>query len=73
MGETFRAWGSLAEYERKLAGAHFASPSRYFLVNLALVRAVENLEVLVGDERLPLSRSKKKDFMRRLTDFYGDR
>ena len=70
---TFRAWGSLSEYARKLEGAHFAAPSRYFLVNLAHVRAVLDQEVLIGDARIPLSRSKKKEFMLKLTEFHGSR
>lgn len=69
----FRAWGSLAEYARKLSAVRFAAPSRYFLVNLAHVRAVLDQEVQVGDDYLPLSRSKKKEFMLKLTEFYGSR
>ena len=69
----FRAWGSLAEYARKLSEAHFAACSRYCLVNLEHVRAVLDHEIRVGDARVPLSRSKKKEFMLKLTEFHGSR
>lgn len=71
--DTLHAWGSLAEYARKLDGAPFAASSRYFLVNLERVRAVRDQEIQVGSAHVPLSRSKKREFMRKLTEFYGSR
>ena len=68
-----RTWGSLTEYARQLSGVHFAATGRYFLVNLAYVRAVLDQEIQVGGAKIPLSRSKKKEFMLKLTEFYGSR
>lgn len=68
-----RTWGSLAQYAKKLEDVHFAAPSRYHLVNLEHVKAVRDQEILVADACLPLSRSKKKEFMLKLTEFYGSR
>ena len=72
-GEVFRAWGSLAEYARKLSGAGFAPANRYCLVNLEHVRAALDQEIRVGEDSVPLSRSRKKEFMLKLTEFYGSR
>ena len=69
----FRAWGSLAEYARKLSGAGFAAANRYCLVNLEHVRAASDQEIRVGEDSVPLSRSRKKEFMLKLTEFYGSR
>lgn len=44
-----------------------------FLVNLAHVRGITpNREAIVGDDRVPISRQKYKDFMAALSAYYGD-
>lgn len=44
-----------------------------FIVNLAYVRRIENMEViLTTGERIPVSQPKRKAFMNKLTDFWGD-
>ena len=44
-----------------------------FVVNMAYVKSVESLElVMTTGERIPISQPKRKDFMMKLTDFWGD-
>lgn len=59
-------WGSLRDLENELARYGFSRCSSSYLVNLKRVTAIDGSEVAVGSERLPLSRSRKKDFMRAL-------
>ena len=56
-----------------LAQPQFASPHQSFVVNMAYVKSVESLElVMTTGERIPISQPKRKDFMMKLTDFWGD-
>lgn len=55
-----------------LAQPQFASPHQSFVVNMAYVKSVESLElVMITGERIPISQPKRKDFMMKLTDFWG--
>lgn len=54
----------LAEYQK-----NFAKCNRCYLVNLKFVRSIENNEVIVGDHKLPVSRSYKKSFLTRLSKY----
>ena len=59
---------SLLEAHRQFARCHAS-----FIVNMAYVKSVENLEaVLTTGERVPISQPKRKEFMAKLADFWGD-
>lgn len=59
---------ALLETQPKFAKCHAS-----FIVNLAYVKSVENLEaVLITGERIPISQPKRKAFMEKLADFWGD-
>ena len=59
---------SLLEAQRQFARCHAS-----FMVNMAYVKSVENLEaVLTTGERVPISQPKRKEFMAKLADFWGD-
>lgn len=72
-GEDVEGWGSLNDMEEKLEAAHFARGNSFYLVNLKYVTAIDGNDVTVGGESLPISRTKKKEFMRRLNEYLGDR
>ena len=56
-----------------LSQPQFACPHQSFVVNMAYVKSVENLEiVMTTGKRVPISQPKRKDFMIKLTDFWGD-
>lgn len=51
----------------------FSCPHQSFVVNMSYVKGVEGLElVLTTGERIPISQPKRKDFMMKLTDYWGD-
>lgn len=64
-----RQWGSLSQYEKQLAGAHFARCNNCYLVNLKYVRGVYGDEVQVGEERLPVSKSRRRSFLQALAQY----
>ena len=51
----------------------FAQCHQSFVVNLSYVKAVEGLELILSTgERIPVSHPKRKAFMQKLTDYWGD-
>lgn len=75
-GEVLRQWGALSQYEEQLRQAHFARPCSSFLVNLKYVRGVKKDTVILGgiggvSEEIPLSRSKRKEFLTLLAQYKG--
>lgn len=56
-----------------LAQPQFACPHQSFVVNMSYVKGVEGLTlVMTTGERIPVSQPKRKDFMTKLTDYWGD-
>lgn len=68
---TYSMRGTLSELERRLAPFHFERSSVSFLVNLRYVTGVEREAVLLDEERVPLSRQKRKAFLESLTYYIG--
>lgn len=59
---------SVLEPQRQFARCHAS-----FIVNLSYVKSMENLEIcLATGERIPVSQPKRKEFMEKLTDYWGD-
>lgn len=69
--EVLKQWGTLSQYEKKLAGAHFARCSTSCLVNLKYVRAVQKDQVLVGQDSLTITRTRRKEFLQALAQYKG--
>ena len=57
--------------EEKLISHHFLRCNNCYLVNLRHIRSVEDNVVIVGEDRLPISRPKKKSFLDGLTEYLG--
>ena len=70
-GETIKLWGTLSKYEKLLRAVHFARPSTSFMVNLKYVRQIKKDEVVLGDCSVPLSRSKRTEFLAALAQYKG--
>lgn len=62
---------TLKNIESRLAGEPFYRCNNCYLVNLAHVKSVQGNFALVGEDKLQISRPRKKDFMRSLTDYFG--
>lgn len=71
--QDLRARMSLPETEALLAGGPFARCGASFLVNLSRVTRVWRDTVYVGETALPMSRSRKKEFLDALTVFVAGR
>lgn len=64
----------LKEYEAELPESCFARCHNSFLVNLAFVKRVNQLEIeLLSGELLPISQPRRKQFMKTLTTYWGGR
>ena len=64
-------WGSLASVSETLRDQHFALANACYLVNLLHVKGIEGSDVRVGEERLPISKGKRKTFLTELASYYG--
>lgn len=69
--EVITAYGGLKERETELAGQGFARCSASVLVNLRHVTGLYGDEISVGDERIRIGRSKRKEFLTRLNQYLG--
>ena len=64
-------WGSLSSVSEKLSPHHFVLANACYLVNLQYVRGIEGNDVVVGANRLPISKSKRKAFLSELAMYFG--
>lgn len=67
----YAAPGSLQSIEEQLINLPFARCSNSFIVNLRAVTAIRKDSVFLGEIELPITRSKRQDFLRRLSDYMG--
>lgn len=65
----FEEFGSLEALENAL-GQDFARCNHCYLIHLRFVDAVQADSVLVGNDALKISRTRKKAFMQQLSDYY---
>lgn len=63
--------GSISVKEKELLEYDFGRCNNSFLVNMRHVIAIENSRICVGEQWIPIGRTKKKEFMQRLTEFIG--
>ena len=71
-GGDFSERGSIREKEELLRDFGFARASNSFLVNLHYATAFSGGDVTVAGARSPVGRTKKKDFLKSLTEYLGD-
>lgn len=64
--------GTLKAVEEQLDGGPFFRCNYCYLINLAHVTQTSGEMVTVGGDELPISRSRKKEFLRQLARFYGE-
>ena len=62
---------TLSDAEARLPAAMFAKCNKGVLVNLMYVSELRGNDVIVGSDVLPLSRSKRRGFVDRVTTFNG--
>ena len=69
VSETFTARGTMRETEEILLPQGFCRCNQCYLINLRYVTGVDNETVFVGNEQLHISRGKKKDLVKALSEF----
>jgi len=69
--DSYTAYGKLKNLEEILRPVNFAQCNKSYLVNLKHVTEVHLDYIIVGKDEISLSRRKKKDFMKILTDYMG--
>lgn len=67
----YRLRGRLSETEEQLARFHFSRCNASFLVNLRYVEAMKGNDVTVAGKVLPISRSRKAQFISEFTRYMG--
>lgn len=68
----FEVWDKpLSQMEEKLAPHGFARCNSCYLVNLRHVKQVDGGDVVIGGDRLKMSRNKKQEFLEKLALFVG--
>ena len=71
--ENILCYRSMKEMERELAGSGFVRCHTSYIVNLSFVKGVKKLEIeLLDGAQLPISQPKRKEFMEKLTEYWGD-
>lgn len=73
-GGNYQTFDSLVKVENMLP-ASFVRCNRCYLVNLQYVDGIRDNYVLIGQEKLKIGRTRKAEFMQKLSDFfkYGGR
>lgn len=65
-------YGTITELEEMLSGRGFARSHNSFLLNLGrIAKVTQDSVVLENGESLPVSKRRRKDFLRELTDYLG--
>ena len=67
------SWGSLSQTEEKILPYGFARASNCCLVNMRHVTALNGSEIVAGGRRISISRTRRKEFVRTLNEYLGDR
>lgn len=69
--QAYQAYGQLKNLEETLAPCNFAKCNSCYLVNLRHITEVRPNSILIGSDEIPISRRRKKDFMKSLADYMG--
>ena len=71
-GEALPAKGTLSEAEALLSSESFFRCNKCYLVNLEFVDGVDNNCILIGDDRIQVSRARKKALMDALNNYINE-
>ena len=71
-GGDYTVRGRLSDVSEKLDPERFVLCNRSFIVNLRHVSNVTADYLLIGDSRIPVSKSHRKELMKRFSSFLGD-
>ena len=69
--DIFETYGKLKQIEKQFQLNNFVRCHQSYLVNLKHVMEVHGDYIIVNTDKIPVSRRKKKKFMKRFTDYMG--
>lgn len=69
-GGTYRELGRMKTVEEELKKYSFFRCNNSYLINLRFVQSIDENEVTVGKERVPLSRRRKKELMAAVNNYF---
>ncbi|MGO5335185.1 LytR/AlgR family response regulator transcription factor [Bilifractor sp. LCP19S3_H10] len=72
VSEEITSRGALKEVEKELSGEYFFQCNKGFLINLAYVDGVVGNDVQIGEDRLQVSRARKKPLMDALNQYMAE-
>ena len=64
--------GTIRDCEERLAAFDFSRCNKSYLVNMNHVTEIRRNEIRVGGELLPIGSTKRKEFLKQLTEFMGE-
>jgi two-component system response regulator LytT len=67
----YPAYGTLKKVEQSLPSNQFYRCNSCYVINLKYVKEIEDLSVIVADEKLEVSHSRRKGLLRSLNDYMG--
>lgn len=67
----YSSYGSLTNVAKELEKHYFSLCNSCYLINLKYVKSISSSDVLVHDEKLLISRSKRKQFLMDVNEFLG--
>lgn len=71
--ENIICYKSMKEIEKQLQDKSFVRCHTSYIVNLFYVKGIKKLDIeLITGETIPVSQPKRKEFMERLADYWGD-
>ncbi len=69
--DAFEAWGSLKELEAQLPADKFSRCNIGYLISLEHLSGIDGDEVVMGEDRLKISRPKRKEFLADVAAYFG--
>lgn len=71
--ENIVCYKSMKEMEQELSSLDFVRCHTSYIVNLFYIKGVKKLEIeLITGENIPISQPKRKNFIEKLTEYWGD-
>lgn len=67
-----RVRGQLSEVRERLENQHFILCNRSYLVNLRYISSLSENHLVVGDDAIPISKSRRREIEQRFVDYLGE-
>lgn len=69
--KVYQGRGSMKAVEATLSNRYFAKPHQSFLVNLGKIDRISGLTIEIGEQEVPISRVRQREFLTAFSNFAG--